>query len=502
MRTKWFLISLGVSLLNLLNGCTVPNPEKNISPNTNFSTSVGSKLAFPTQMSAQNASLNPQEVQVRLGTKNIKGMGYHKGLLGPTLVANVGEQAQIKVQNQLKEPTNVHWHGLIVPADQDGHPEQLIAPATSQTYSFPIQQSGGLYWYHPHPHNLTAKQAYLGLAGLFVVRDPLESTLNLPVDSQEAFLVLQDKRLGSNALNYNPNQQDIMSGYLGQDILINGQQNAQLEILSGIYRLRILNGSNARVFNLAFNKETPFWVIGGDGGLTEKPYASKTVLLGPGERLDILADFSSHKVGDSLKLISQSFEGVKTQGQQEFSLLDVRIINGQAKSYSVPNQLAALEKIEVPVGSKNRTFELQGMQMPDMNHMNMGEMGHGSMMMPPNTNQVMRGMHTINGKIFDMQRIDETVQAGSSEIWVFDNSKGDEIHPMHLHGAQFQVIKREGGRNTILAHEKTRKDTVLLMPGEKVSIAIKFPDYKGKYLIHCHNLEHEDDGMMLNFELV
>jgi FtsP/CotA-like multicopper oxidase with cupredoxin domain len=112
------------------------------------------------------------------------------------------------------------------------------------------------------------------------------------------------------------------------------------------------------------------------------------------------------------------------------------------------------------------------------------------------------GMHTINDKIYDLNRIDETVQAGSVEIWEFDNSNGDEIHPMHIHGVQFQVIERTGGRGSLIATERGWKDTVLLMPNEKVKVIMTFPQEKGMFVFHCHNLEHEDDGMMLNFEVV
>jgi FtsP/CotA-like multicopper oxidase with cupredoxin domain len=112
------------------------------------------------------------------------------------------------------------------------------------------------------------------------------------------------------------------------------------------------------------------------------------------------------------------------------------------------------------------------------------------------------GRHSINGKIFEMDRIDETVSAGTTEIWEFDNSSGDEIHPMHIHGVQFQVIERIGGRNRIIASEKGWKDTVLLMPGEKVKVIMTFPNYTGVFVFHCHNLEHEDDGMMLNYRIV
>ncbi|MFN3999178.1 multicopper oxidase family protein [Algoriphagus sp.] len=123
-----------------------------------------------------------------------------------------------------------------------------------------------------------------------------------------------------------------------------------------------------------------------------------------------------------------------------------------------------------------------------------GHGGHGSA-------GKMKGMHTINDKTFEMDRIDETVKSGTTEIWVFDNSLGDEIHPMHIHGVQFQVLERIGGRGVKIASEKGWKDTVLCLPGEKVSVIMTFPNHLGKFVFHCHNLEHEDDGMMLNFQI-
>ena len=121
-------------------------------------------------------------------------------------------------------------------------------------------------------------------------------------------------------------------------------------------------------------------------------------------------------------------------------------------------------------------------------NMNMGGMGSG--------------MHTINDKVYDLNRVDETVKAGDTEIWEFDNSTGDEIHPMHIHAVQFQVLSRTGGRGALIATEQGWKDTVLVMPGEKVRVIMTFPQKKGLFVFHCHNLEHEDDGMMLNFEIV
>lgn len=473
------------------------------------------KLLFPPQEPANNASLTAQVVTVRLGGQQIQGLGYHNGLLGPTLIAHSGDQVKIRLQNQLSESTNLHWHGLIVPADQDGYPDQFVAPGASREYTFPIQQTAGLYWYHPHPDGKTARQAYLGLAGLFVVRDQAETQIKLPDADQEVFLVLQDKRLSAAGLDYRPTQQDVMSGLLGNDILVNGQLNPKLEVAPGLYRLRLLNGSNARVYNLGFDQKTPFWVIGGDGGLLDKPVTTESLLLGPAERVDLLVDFSHYKAGDRLKLNSLPFNAGQAQGSQSFKLLDISITQAQAKPFAVPETLGNLTRLQPTQSVKTRNFEIKGMPMTMVGN---GQMMSGSgsmpgMMMPGmDQNQPMNqgmnmgqsgsmGMHTINGRVFDSQRIDETVAAGSTETWIFDNSQGDEIHPMHVHGVRFQLLKREGGRAQIFAHESGWKDTVLLLPKEKVSVMVQFPDYKGKYLIHCHNLEHEDDGMMLNFEI-
>jgi blue copper oxidase len=155
-----------------------------------------------------------------------------------------------------------------------------------------------------------------------------------------------------------------------------------------------------------------------------------------------------------------------------------------SKSFSLPSTLSSIPSIPPATAIKTRMFDIAGLIMG-------GSGGHGAM-----------GRHSINGKTFDMERIDETVRAGTTEIWEFDNMMGDEFHPMHIHGVQFQVLERMGGRNELIATEKGWKDTVLLMPGEKVRLIMTFPLYTGTFVFHCHNLEHEDDGMMLNFEIL
>jgi blue copper oxidase len=197
----------------------------------------------------------------------------------------------------------------------------------------------------------------------------------------------------------------------------------------------------------------------------------------------VLIDFSGLEVGKEVYLVSNKFSEFNVQGRQSFSLLKFKIDRAANSSFTLPSTLSNVTPLNPGLSVKTRKI--------DIAQMISGEGGHGGM-----------GRHSINGKIFEMDRVDETVSAGTTEIWEFDNSAGDEIHPMHIHGVQFQVLERTGGRNTVIASEKGWKDTVLLMPGEKVRVIMTFPDYTGVFVFHCHNLEHEDDGMMLNYKIV
>lgn len=413
--------------------------------------------------------------------KTTQVFGYGNGVLGPTIKASMGETVNVELQNNLSEPTNVHWHGLILPADMDGHPVDLATAGSSKNFVLPVQQRAGTYWYHPHPHGLTARQVFNGLAGLFIVTDNEENALNLPSGAFELPLVIQDKRFSGSTLDYSPTMDEIMTGYLGEQILVNGIHSPFHNVGPAWYRLRLLNGSTARVYNLAFSNGIRFQIIGSDGGLLQSPEEVSSLLLGPGERADILVNFSGFS-GKDVLLTSQKFDN-STQGKQTFTILKFRVTLPDTHSFQLPSSLSVIMPLMEASASRTRLFDIAGM----------GDSMGGMQM---------EGMHTINGKVFDMNRVDETVQAGAIEVWEFDNMMGDEIHPMHIHGVQFQVMERMGGRNSIIASEKGWKDTVLLLPGEKVRLIMKFPEYKGKFVLHCHNLEHEDDGMMLNYEIV
>lgn len=407
-------------------------------------------------------------------------LSYSEGILGPTIRAATGDTVNVMLQNNLDESTNIHWHGLILPENMDGHPRDVAASGSSIHYSLPVIQRAGTYWYHPHPHGATARQVFKGLAGLFIVSDAEESALNLPSDEFEVPLIIQDKRMEGSELVYSPSEEEVMTGYLGEEITVNGIQSPFLSVGPSWYRLRVLNGSTARVYDLAFSDGLAFHIIGADGGLLATPEKVSSILIGPGERLDLLVDFSSLPSGKEVFLQSNKFSEFNVQGRQSFRIMKFKVELTHTFPFSLPSVLSQIAPLTRSEETPIRTFDIASTSGG----------GHGS------------GAHAINGKIFDMHEVETTVHQGTTEIWEFDNMNGDEIHPMHIHGVQFQVLERHGGRHRILPSEKGWKDTVLVMAGEKVKVIMQFPSYTGVFVFHCHNLEHEDDGMMQNYRIV
>ena len=430
-----------------------------------------------------NATLTAQETIANINGSNISVLGYQtNGILGPTIRINSGNNTNINFQNNLSEKSNIHWHGLKVPANMDGHPEDIINAGSNFNYRFPINQRAGLNWYHPHPDGATARQAFQGLAGLFIINDAEEAALNLPSGVYEIPLVMQDKRFTTTGIDYNPSMMDVMTGYIGDTMIVNGVASPYTEVSTRFYRLRILNGSNARIYNLSLSNNADLIIIGNDGGLLKNPAAVKNILLAPGERLDVLVNFTGLTPGTDVFLESKEFNNAgNAQGKKEFKILKFKITKRVNDSFTIPVSLSSFNAVSPSSSSKTRNFILNAMQM-----------GSG---------MNMTGIHRINGKTYDKNRIDETVATNETEIWVFDNSKGDEPHPMHLHAVHFQVLERRGGRGQLIASESGWKDTVLVMPGETVKIIIPFANLTGVFVFHCHNLEHEDDGMMLQYRL-
>lgn len=433
-----------------------------------------------------------------------------KSYQNPILRIKSGNRFNATLQNGLNEPTIIHWHGLHLPANVDGHPKDSIAPDQNFPYAFTVPNRGGTYWYHTHADKLTAKQAYSGLAGFFIVEDDdelkLASALDLKFGETDIPLLIQDKKFNtSGELVYQPSQMERMMGYIGDIVLVNLTPNPFLEIGPRIYRFRCLNGSTARIFKLAITRgdeQLEYQVIGTDGGLLDKAYPAKEVFLAPAERLDILFDASQLSEGETVFIKSLAFDPLEQEAGMggmgggmmggetrlangfEFNLLKLVAVKGEQAAREMPARLSTLAPLETSGVSPRRvTLSLNHMQW------------------------------LINGQSYQSETAAFDVRR-AVEVWDIENSTNSMIHPMHLHGFSFQVLGRSNSPSELrpLANESGGrvvtdlgwKDTVMVFPGETVRIAVDFRQaFPGEqlFLFHCHNLEHEDGNMMVNFRI-
>ncbi len=401
------------------------------------------------------------------GGRMSNGLGYNGLVPGPVIRARNGDAANITVTNNLSEITSVHWHGMVVPDFADGGPQSAFAPNTKYDYRFRINQRACTNWYHPHPHMLTATQVYHGLAGMFVVNDGQELSLGLPSGAYEIPMILKDVKVDSAGnLAYSADH----DGFLGSIPVVNGTRDPFLNVDTALYRVRLVNGSQSRIWHLSLSTGAPFVVIGNDGGLLYAPASATQIDFGPGERLDLLLDFRGLPVGTNVMLNSASASWDNWGGGDSFSVLEFRVVRQVNVSATIPSTLSTITKLTNPV--RTRDFSFGGW--------------------PP---------HTINGLEYDMNRIDFVVPFGQTERWRFKWAQG-ATHPVHVHATSFQVQSRNGGRSQVAPWERGWKDTVLVGQRETVEIFLRFEAFRGVYMLHCHNLEHEDQGMMMNFKVV
>jgi blue copper oxidase len=372
-----------------------------------------------------------------------------------TLIAYRGQTVSINLKNNLPEETITHWHGMIVDHHNDGGPMNHVASGGVYAYDFPVIQRAALNWYHPHPHMLTGKQVNLGMAGAFIIRDDEDNGTRFPNGKYEVPLIIRDVTIDRNgSISYKPSS----GGFNGQAPMVNGILNAYLGVDKAVYRFRILNGANSRIFGLALSNGASVKLIGNDGGLLPSSSLQTRMDIAPAERLDILIDFRNFTGTVMLKDMRSGWD-----------LLEFRSTGATGNSYDFATDISSVvTSLGNPVTTRVFSFD---------------------------------GMTKINGLEYSMDRIDWTVPFGATEKWVF-KTNGNAPHPVHIHGASFQVIRRTGGRGRTYPWEAGWKDTVLLEDSETVEVLIKFDVYRGMYLMHCHKLEHEDLGMMANFEVV
>lgn len=438
-------------------------------------------------------------------------LGLNGSYLGPTIRARAGDSVTIDVTNSLAEPTTLHWHGLHVPAKEDGGPHQVIAPGATWRAAFAIKQKASLCWYHSHMMERTGEQVLRGLAGMFLIEDDETSALGLPTEYgvDDIPLVVQDRRFDQDgSFQYIGAMHDVMAGYKGNVVLVNGSVSPYLELKRPRTRLRILNGSNSRIYTFGRDDGEELVVIGSDGSLLDAPQRMRRLRLAPGERAEVLFDAQP---GRSVVLMSYPDEargrmgggmmmGPMAGNNETFPVMELRAPHGLAgKSPQLPGRLIQPTSWDPATAQRTRTFELQMGMMGGMGRgpgmmgrgMGRGGMGMGGM-----------GMMGINGRTMDMARIDEKVPLGAVEIWEIRNAS-PLAHPFHIHNIMFRVLDRDGAPP--LPQERGLKDTVLVDPGSSVRVITQFTDFADPvhpYMYHCHILEHEDAGMMGQFVVV
>lgn len=420
-------------------------------------------------------TLTAAEGRHDFGNGPVPTWGFNGDYLGPTLRARRGEQVLVKVHNRLGEPTTVHWHGMHLPPAMDGGPHQMITAGSAWSPTWRIDQPAATLWYHPHPHGETARHVYRGLAGLFILDDPGTSAPDLPhrYGVDDIPLIVQDKKFDGDALDESPNGLGGV-GVLGDTIAVNGTVGAYLKVSTERVRLRLLNGSNARVYDFGFADDRRFAVVATDGGLLETAYRTTRVMLSPGERAEIVVDvrpgertvLRSYPPPLGLDGIAGRFVG----GADTFDVLQVRAAARLAERPDVPKRLMDVPRLDPDDAAERRTFRLAG--------------------------------HSVNGGQMDMGRVDTTVVKGTTEVWEVTNVDGTP-HTFHVHDVQFQVISVAGMPPS--PELRGWKDTVYLPPQQPVEIVMRFADYADPdtpYMYHCHVLFHEDQGMMGQFVVV
>ena len=437
--------------------------------------------------------------------------GVNGPYLGPTVRLRRGEDVDLIVQNNLDEMTTMHWHGMHFPARMDGTPHQRIEPGESWTASFAVHQQAAPLWYHPHPHGTTGRQVYRGVSGLMWIDDAESDALDLPktYGVDDIPLVIQDRQFDDNgAFRFALTQ----GAVYGNTMLVNGTWSPLLRAESRRIRFRLLNGSNARIYYIGFDDGREFHLVATDGGFLDAPLRTDRVTLAPGERAEVLVDFSdgaevvlkSYPEAGFLETIGSYFGGIGTGNLQ---LLKIVPEPASRASHALPERLSSIPRIKPEQAAKTRPMVLAG---PVQGGRGQGAQG-GPGAQGPQGGQGGRGGRgrrrgplgiPINGKTMDMARIDEVVRLGDIEIWEVSN-RGGQPHPLHVHLVQFQILDRDGRPPP--AAELGWKDTVLVHPGELVRIIMRFERYADPqvpYMYHCHIMEHEDNGMMGQFLVV
>lgn len=402
--------------------------------------------------------------------------GVNGAYLGPTLRATRGEKVQVNVANNLPETSSVHWHGMHLPAKMDGGPHQPIAKSATWSPTWKVDQPAATLWYHPHPHGETEKHVERGVAGMFIVDDNTPAANSLPhtYGVDDLPVVVQDKRFdGKKQLVLNGASGP--TGRLGDTVLVNGAVTPHVDVATERVRLRLLNGSTARIYNFGLSNDDAMQLVATDGGLLEKPVSLSRIVLSPGERAEVIVTM---RAGERVELrsypadVGAGFVAQRRIGSGDtLDILQLRAVSNLVPSPEVPAQLTTVEHMVESAATKTREFVLDSDK-------------------------------TINNKTMDLKRVDFSVTRGDTEVWEVTNMGGSP-HSFHVHDVQFQILSVRG---SIPPPElQGWKDTILIKEGQTARLIMKFSDYSDPafpYMYHCHLLRHEDQGMMGQFVVV
>jgi len=448
-------------------------------------------------------------------------MAYNGQVPGPRLEAKPGDTVRIRFTNNLPDPTNIHYHGLNI--SHSGNADNVflsVEPGETFAYEFTIPKDhpAGTFWYHPHRHGFVADQVFAGLSGFFVVRGDLDDIPAIKAAS-EAFVALKDFQLDEEGNIATADRMAVMMGREGSLVTANAQINPNLSIpTNGLLRLRLLNASISRFYRLQLEGHS-MSLIATDGGALSEPVGIEELMLVPGERAEVLIRGNQtggsyrllnlpysrggmgmmhgggmnggmggtnrsqgHSQGDAMEGMHMESAGTETTGRPATETLalatlvydgeadDSEADNGDESSPTTALPSRLISVVPLPAAQNTRRIEL-------------------SMRM-----SFLRGMaFTLNDKTFDENRVDIQVPLNTVEEWEIANVDTDMMdHPFHLHAASFQVISRNDQLEPYLAW----KDTVLVRGGETLRIRMRFKDFAGKSVYHCHVLDHEELGMM------
>ena len=456
-------------------------------------------LYIPPALTGTTFNLNVQQgTQIFYGSTSTPTYGINSSWMAPTIIVNKGDSITLNVTNQLTVKTTIHWHGLHVAPNNDGGPHQLINPSASWNPTFKIRNNAATYFYHPHGAGQTEKQISKGLAGFLIVKDSVEAALTLP-----RTYGVDDVPLNVQTKAFDVLQQIAIATDMDTAIFVNGTLHPNFNAHAQVIRFRLLNASSLRTYNFGLSNGQTFYQIATDGGLLDSSLALTRLRLSPGERAEILINFSG-MTGQTIFLKSFASElpngiyGADTVGMgadtipqyesnflngADFNLLQLTVVTQTTNPVTtIPTTLIPLTPYSIGSASNFRTLIFDTIRLLPLDVPNLAE-----------------GPFGMNKRTFDMDSINETVNLNTTEIWTLVNHTL-VAHPFHIHDVQFNVIEKSGLPTP--ATERGWKDVVLVMPHDSIKFITKFETFANNtipYMYHCHLLHHEDDGMMGQF---